>query len=288
MDQGYRIAGFVRSGEPVVVCGDRVSQGNLNPGARNGHLPLSQQDSQCARRNLTPEEQRYLLGRRYTAEKNVKGGTGANQYTAKEQKRENLASASGDDKPPRNTAEKIGRDAGVSDWTVVQSEKFANAVDDLDKRGIVPKSDVLSGKVKAPATRIVAASRKCHRGTRDIYWWEGCEPPGVWFRQKAAGGPRATTPPTPLSSSALHRRPSEAPPPRHWQGRAFNTVPSRKARAETRFWQAACESRTTPDIRLDSIAIEPGIEDHANTTSLPSPVGTRLGTRRQGSASVDD
>ena len=86
------------------------------------------------------------MGRRYTSEKNVKGGTGANQYTAKEQKREILASASGDDKPPRNTAEKIGRDAGVSDWTVVQSEKFANAVDDLDKMPFSPRpviSDML-------------------------------------------------------------------------------------------------------------------------------------------------
>src|SRR5690349_17927193 len=31
-------------------------------------------NNQCARRNLTPEQQKYLLGRKYTAEKKVLGG----------------------------------------------------------------------------------------------------------------------------------------------------------------------------------------------------------------------
>src|SRR5690606_10231775 len=39
------------------------------------------------------------------------------------------------------------------------SEKFANAVDDLDKKGVVAKGDILSGKVKVPVSKVVAASK---------------------------------------------------------------------------------------------------------------------------------
>lgn len=114
--------------------------------------------NQRSRRNLTPEQERYLLGRRYTAEKGVKGGDGGHKKAAKKPNRDNLGVDSKWDPHKDSTAARIGADAGVSDWLVLQSEKYANAVDDLDARGVVSKADLLSGKVKVPPKVVVEAS----------------------------------------------------------------------------------------------------------------------------------
>ena len=39
-------------------------------------------DNQLGRRNLTPQQQSYLRGKRYSQEKKAQGGTGANRHTA--------------------------------------------------------------------------------------------------------------------------------------------------------------------------------------------------------------
>lgn len=115
-------------------------------------------NNQCARRNLTPEEQRYLLGRKYTAEKSVKGGNDKVLKGRETPNPQNEGLVKGEVKLG-TTAKRIAQENNVGRATVERAEQFANAVDDLDKRGIVAKSEVLSGKVKAPATRIVAASK---------------------------------------------------------------------------------------------------------------------------------
>lgn len=113
-------------------------------------------NNQRARRNLTPEQERYLLGRKYTAEKGVQGGTGANQHTKKEQRCENHIIAPG---VPNKTAKRLAKEEGVGHSKVIVSEHYADAVDDLDARGVVSKSDILSGAVKLPASKVIAAAK---------------------------------------------------------------------------------------------------------------------------------
>lgn len=112
--------------------------------------------NQCCRRNLTPEQQRYVLGKQYKAEKNVNGGArdGAGRPEKSERQSDEL------NKPSKNntTAKRLGKELGVGQSTVERAERYADAVDDLDRKGVVPKADLLGGKVKVPAAAVVAAS----------------------------------------------------------------------------------------------------------------------------------
>lgn len=114
---------------------------------------------QRSRRNLTPEQERYLLGRRYTAEKGMQAGAPkGNQNASKKQYPENHGIDSGVSKHETSTAGKLGKSIGASEQKVIHAEKYANAVDDLDARGVVSKADVLSGAIKVPAKRLVEAA----------------------------------------------------------------------------------------------------------------------------------
>lgn len=113
--------------------------------------------NQCARRNLSPEQERYVLGKQYKAEKNLHGGTGANQHTPKEQSAQPDLSAPLKSSNP--TAERIGREHGVSQATVRRAEVYADAVDDLEKHGVIPRADILAGKVKVSPAKVIEAAK---------------------------------------------------------------------------------------------------------------------------------
>lgn len=119
------------------------------------HWVVTHQES---RRNWTPEQRKYYLGRQYTAEKGVQGGKG-NKNASQKQKHENHVFDSEAGRHERSTAGKLGKSLGVSEQKVLHAEKYANAVDDLDARGVVSKADVLSGAVKVPASRLVEAAK---------------------------------------------------------------------------------------------------------------------------------
>lgn len=112
---------------------------------------------QCARRNLTPEQERYLLGRKYTAEKGVSSGAPKGNQNAKKQCDQSGHIVSGSTN--NTTRKRLAKDLSVGETTVARSERYANAVDDLDARGVVSKSDILSGAVKVPASKVVEAAK---------------------------------------------------------------------------------------------------------------------------------
>lgn len=110
-----------------------------------------------ARRNLTEAESRYLLGRKYTAEKKLEGAPKGNQNASKKQRRKNDDVVSSRSDGLVRTADRVAQSNGVCDKTVWLSEQYADAVDKLDNLGVVPKTDILSGKLEPSATRISAA-----------------------------------------------------------------------------------------------------------------------------------
>lgn len=100
--------------------------------------------NQLGRRNLKPDQFTLLLGRRYNRAKKKQGGTGANQN--KQQSGKNCHSA--------KTAESLADQHGVSEKTVRNAGKFADAVDKLkevapeitesiNKGTAKPKKDVI-------------------------------------------------------------------------------------------------------------------------------------------------
>jgi hypothetical protein len=82
--------------------------------------------NQLGRRNLSPDAAALLIGRRYNRVKKAQGGTGANQYVAREQTGHSVTSALSE-----NTAELLAAEHGVSDRTVKRAGAFASAVEAL-------------------------------------------------------------------------------------------------------------------------------------------------------------
>jgi hypothetical protein len=72
-------------------------------------------DNQLARRNINGMTRKNLLGRRYSEEKKA---LGENQYTL------NSLNRVEGNLPLKSTAEKIGKQVGVSHWTVKDAEKL--------------------------------------------------------------------------------------------------------------------------------------------------------------------
>lgn len=116
-------------------------------------------EHQLGRRNITPEQRRYLIGKLYQKEKKSQGGTGANQYV--EQSSQNANSAN--NKPPAKTATVIGERFGVSKDSVIRAAKFADAVDTIaDTYGEGAKAAILSGSTKLPQKAITEAAKQLY------------------------------------------------------------------------------------------------------------------------------
>lgn len=106
--------------------------------------------NQLGRRNLTPEQKKYLIGKQYEAEKASHGGERGNQYTK-------AASPQNGNLPKSEKAcERIARENNVSKNTVLRAESFSKAVDIADESVPGIRSDILSGKLKPTEAEIRA------------------------------------------------------------------------------------------------------------------------------------
>lgn len=93
-------------------------------------------DNQLGRRNLSPQQQSYLRGKRYSQEKKSKV--------------DNLAQFQKEPKgktfPSESTAEILGKQYGVSDRTIKNDEQFSKGVDNISRYQPELKNEILSGK----------------------------------------------------------------------------------------------------------------------------------------------
>lgn len=126
----------------------------------------------CARRNLTPEQQKYLLGKKYRAEVNLKGGYENVKAGKEKSKDKNCLSIHSEQQPtvspkPKTTnptRERVAEEAGVSPGSVRNAEMFSKAVDALGEAGIATKSELLSGKQKRTKTSVIKAGKLASEG----------------------------------------------------------------------------------------------------------------------------
>ena len=108
--------------------------------------------NQLGRRNLTPEQKKFLIGKQYSVEHRKPGGNGNNQYTAttEEAVQEELCQI--DTIPPTSVEasvrKQIAERNNVSESYVVRSEKFMRGVQIMDQ--IIPgmQEKILSGQFK--------------------------------------------------------------------------------------------------------------------------------------------
>ena len=113
--------------------------------------------NQLGRRNLTPQQFKYLVGQRYEAEKQSKGiEFQGNQYTS--QDRSGLGQNDPDQKS-HGTRSRIAKETQTSDSYVRRAAHFAKGVDAAEETEPGIKQEILSGSIK-PTEKAVAAIAK--------------------------------------------------------------------------------------------------------------------------------
>ena len=108
--------------------------------------------NQLGRRNLTPEQRCYLVGKQYEAEKLAHGGSRKMEGEQPSCHGDNLVSQ------PK-TCERIAQENGVNWRSVIRSEKFAQNVDAAEAAVPGTREKILSGKVKPTAAELALVSR---------------------------------------------------------------------------------------------------------------------------------
>ena len=112
--------------------------------------------NQLGRRNLTPEQKKYLIGKQYEAEKSSYGankGFRGNQYC------EMVSSQNGNLPKKEKTCERIARENGISKNTVIRAEQFSKAVDIADEAVPGIRQEILSGDIKPTERELSAIAR---------------------------------------------------------------------------------------------------------------------------------
>ena len=111
--------------------------------------------NQLGRRNLTPQQFKYLIGQRYDAEKLAERFRG-NQYTSVER---SGCGQNVHNQNPERTAEKIARENNLNEKYVRRAGHFAQGVDAAEEAVPGIKQEILTGSIK-PTEKAVAAIAK--------------------------------------------------------------------------------------------------------------------------------
>ena len=162
--------------------------------------------NQLGRRNLTPEQKKYLIGKQYEAEKCANGGDRKSPAAKSGSQIGNLI---GNPK----TCKRIATENGVSKNTVIRAEEFAKGVDAAEEAVPGTRQKVLSGEVKPTAAEIASVARAPPE-ERPALVAEICKskepkpPKPLAQKQKA---PPAVAAPLPDASTSDEEAPDEEP-----------------------------------------------------------------------------
>lgn len=112
--------------------------------------------NQLGRRNLTPEQKKYLAGIRYQSEKKKDGGNGNNQHGvfSKEELDKNCQVP-----PNESTRKRLAKELNVSEGYIQFAESFSKGVDAAEEISPGSRQKILSGKVKGTAKDIMTLAR---------------------------------------------------------------------------------------------------------------------------------
>ena len=108
--------------------------------------------NQLGRRNLTPEQKKFLIGKQYSVEHRKPGGNGNNQHTAAAKKTAPEELCQIDTIPPTSAEASIRKQIAernnVSESYVARSEKFMRGVEIMEQMMPGTKEKILSGQFK--------------------------------------------------------------------------------------------------------------------------------------------
>ena len=147
--------------------------------------------NQLGRRNLTPEQKKYLIGKQYEAEKashGAKDGFRGNQHTS-------LVKCQIGTLPNQaDTADRIAKENGIGRRSVFRAEAFSKAVDIADEIEPGIRDEILAGKIK-PTEKDVHALARADPEERPAIIEEMRKSPD----EKRKAAPTAKLPDKPLS-----------------------------------------------------------------------------------------
>ena len=108
--------------------------------------------NQLGRRNLTPTQYKYLVGRRYEIEKAMYGGDRRSIDTKSSGKKYHL-------KKGEKTSQRIAKEIGKSEKFVRLSGQYSKGIDDAEK--VLPgiRQEILSGAIHPPDKDVIAIAR---------------------------------------------------------------------------------------------------------------------------------
>ena len=108
--------------------------------------------NQLGRRNLTPEQKKFLIGKQYSVEHRKPGGNGNNQHTAAAKKNAPEELCQIDTIPPTaaeaSIRKQIAERNNVSESYVARSEKFMRGVEIMEQMVPGMQEKILSGQFK--------------------------------------------------------------------------------------------------------------------------------------------
>ena len=110
--------------------------------------------NQLGRRNLTPQQKKYLIGQRYEAEKMAHGGD-RKSTTAK-------STVQNEQLKPKNAAvtrQRIAEDTGSSESYVMRAGWYAQGVDAAEEAVPGIKQEILTGTIKPTETAVAAVAK---------------------------------------------------------------------------------------------------------------------------------
>lgn len=163
--------------------------------------------NQLGRRNLTPEQKKYLIGKQYEAEKCANGGD-----------RKSAAAKSvgqnGQLIDKQFSRQRIAKENGVNDSFVKRAEQFSKGVDAAEEAVPGTRQKVLSGEVKPTAAEIASVARAPPE-ERPALVAEICKPKSPKPPAQKQKAPPAVAAPLPDASTsdeeALDEEPTSAP-----------------------------------------------------------------------------
>ena len=125
--------------------------------------------NQLSRPNITEENRRYLIGKRCEIEKilGAHNASGTNQYTKKELKASILPKLAFDASASQ-TRERLSKEYNLSQASILNYEKYTQALDSLSKvvPNVVPR--ILTGKIKVSLENTIAFSQLSASEIREL------------------------------------------------------------------------------------------------------------------------
>lgn len=116
-------------------------------------------NNQLGRRNLTPENRKYLVGKKYDAEKRSYGASDGFRGNQHKKVVDGYFSHLPNKEKNTKTRQRVAEETGTTQAYVRFADEFARGVDAAEE--VVPgiKKDILSGKIKKPAKDISAIAK---------------------------------------------------------------------------------------------------------------------------------